>query len=33
MIKGAMHYGRTEQAILDELAAHGVKGEVVRDER
>jgi len=31
-VEVVLHYGRTEQDILDELAAHGVKGEI-RDER
>lgn len=31
-VEVVLHYGRTEQGILDELEAHGVKGEV-RDER
>lgn len=31
-VEVVLHYGRTEQDILDELKAHGVKGEV-RGER
>jgi hypothetical protein len=31
-VEVVLHYGRTEQDILDELEAHGVKGKV-RDER
>lgn len=30
-VEVVLHYGRTEQDILDELEAHGVKGEVRHD--
>lgn len=32
-VEVVIHYGRTEQDILDELEAHGVTPEKVRDER